>query len=193
MIPLWIKIVYTAFVAGTVVVYGFQYGPRNFLWFSDIGLLVTVPALWLESSMLASMMALGLLLPEAFWNVTFFLRLLTGKRLAGLTDYMFDPGKPLYLRSLSLFHVFLPVLLLWMVARLGYDPQALLVQTAFAWIVFPLSYLLTDRRENVNWVFGPGSEPQKTVPAPVYLVLLMAAFPLMIYLPTHVLLRVLFL
>jgi hypothetical protein len=192
MITLWIKIVYTAFVAGTVVVYAFQYGPRNFLWFSDIGLLVTVPALWLESSMLASMMALGLLLPEAFWNVTFFLRLLTGKRLAGLTDYMFDPGKPLYLRSLSLFHVVLPALLLWMVARLGYDPRALAAQTALAWIVLPLSYLLTDPRENVNGVFGPGSEPQKTVPAPVYLALLMAAFPLMIYLPTHVLLRMLF-
>jgi hypothetical protein len=191
MIPLWIKIVYTAIVVFTVVVYFFQYGPRNFLWFSDIGLLVTMPALWFESSMLASMMALGLLLPEAFWNATFFLRLLTGKRVAGLTDYMFDPGTPLYLRSLSLFHTFLPVLLLWIIARLEYDPRALVAQTALAWIVLPLSYLLTDPHENVNWVFGPG-EPQKKVPAPVYLALLMVAFPLMIYLPTHVLLRMLF-
>jgi len=192
MIPLWIKITYTAFVVSTVVVYAFWYGPRNFLWFSDIGLVVTVPALWLESSLLASMMALGLLLPEVFWNVTFFLRLLTGKRFAGLTDYMFDPRKPLYLRSLSLFHVFLPVLLLWMIARLGYDPWALAAQTALAWTVLPLSYGLTDPHENVNWVFGPGSEPQKKIPALLYLTLLMAAFPLLIYLPTHGLLRMLF-
>jgi hypothetical protein len=40
------------------------------------------------------MMALGLLLPDVFWNVTFFLRMLTGKRFAGLTDYMFDSENP---------------------------------------------------------------------------------------------------
>jgi len=192
MIPFWLKLAYTGFVVITVPVYAVKYGFRNFLWFSDIGLLVTVPALWFESSLLASMMALGLLLPEVFWNVSFFWRLVTGKRLAGLTDYMFDPGKPLYLRSLSLFHVFLPVLLLWMITRLGYAPQALAAQTALAWIVLPLTYWLTDPRKNINWVFGPGSGQQKRVPAPLYLALLMAAFPLMIYFPTHVLLEMLF-
>ena len=62
MIPLWLKLVYTGFVVVTVPVYAVKYGFRNFLWFSDIGLLLTVPALWLESSLLASMMAVGLLM-----------------------------------------------------------------------------------------------------------------------------------
>jgi hypothetical protein len=42
LIPLWLKIAYTLFVCILVQVYWRQYGPANFLWFSDIALLVTV-------------------------------------------------------------------------------------------------------------------------------------------------------
>jgi hypothetical protein len=192
MIPLWIKIAYTLFVALTVAVYSVKYRPGNFLWFSDIALLMTVPALWLESSLLAGMSAVGVVLPEVLWNVSYFGQLLTGRRVTGLTDYMFDPGKPLYLRALSLFHVFLPVLLLWMVATLGYAPAAWVAQTVLAWVVLPLAYFFTDPEDNVNWVFGPGAEPQKRIPPLAYLGFLMAGFPLLVYLPTHWLLQRLF-
>ena len=193
LIPLWIKLSYTAFVAVTVAVYTFKYPLWNFLWFSDIALIATVPALWVESSLLASMMLVGVLLPELAWNATFAGRLLTGKRLFGLSDYMFDPAKPLYVRAISLFHVFLPILLLWMVARLGYDSDALVGQTLLAWIVLPLTYRLADSKvENVNWVFGWTAQPQKSMPPLAYLGLVMIGFPLLIYLPTHLLLQRLF-
>jgi hypothetical protein len=192
MIPLWLKLGYTLFVAVIVAVYTVKYGLGNFLWASDIALFVTVPALWLESGLLASMMAVGVLLPEALWNASFFWQLLTGRHMSGLTDYMFDPKKPLYLRALSLFHVFLPPLLVWMIATLGYAPQAWLAQTALTWVVLPLSYWLTDPEENVNWVFGLGGRPQTRMPPLAYLGLLMAGSPVAIYLPTHLLLRALF-
>ena len=192
MIPIWIKVSYTLFVMLTVAVYTVKYGLGNFLWFSDIALLATVPALWFESSLIASMMAIGILLPELFWNVTYFGRLVTGRRLAGLTDYMFDAQKPLYLRALSLFHVFLPVLLLWMIDRLGYSKDAWIAQTILAWIVLPLTYLLTDPEKNINWVRGPGTTPQKRLPALVYLLLLMIGFSLFVYLPTHLMLLAFF-
>src|SRR5438876_11564943 len=54
-IPAWVKIAYTVFVAVLVPEYLRFYGPANFLWFCDIALLLTVPALWLESRFLASM------------------------------------------------------------------------------------------------------------------------------------------
>jgi hypothetical protein len=192
MIPLWLKLAYTAFVVILIPVYAKKWGWRNFLWFSDIALLLTAPALWLESRWLASMIAVGILLPELFWNISFFVRLIARKRLGTLTDYMFDAEKPLWLRALSLFHIFLPVLVLWMVARLGYVPLAWIVQTAVAWIVLPLSYLLSPSRENINWVYGPGSRPQKHMPPLVYLGLLMIAFPVAFYLPTHLVLNQLF-
>lgn len=190
LIPLWIKLSYTAFVVVTVSIYAFKYPLWNFLWFSDIALIATVPALWLEDSLLASMMLVGVLLPELLWNAAFSVRLATGKRLFGLTDYMFDPTKPLYLRAISLFHVFLPLLLLWMVAQLGYDPDALIGQTLLAWVVLPLSYRLADPKvENLNWVFGWTARPQTRIPPLAYLGLVMIGFPLLIYLPTHLLLQ----
>jgi hypothetical protein len=192
MIPLWIKISYTLFVILTVAVYSVKYGLGNFLWFSDIALLATMPALWFESSLIASMMTIGILLPEVFWNVTYFGRLLTNRRLAGLTDYMFDAQLPLYLRALSLFHVFLPVLLLWMITRLGYAKDAWLAQSILAVIVLPLTYLFTDPAKNINWVHGPGVKQQKFLHPLVYLFLLMIGFSLLVYLPTHLLLQAFF-
>ena len=192
MLPLWVKIAYTLVAAVTVAVYAVKYPPGNFLWFSDIALVLTVPALWLESSLLASMITVGVLLPDVFWIAGYFGRLLTGKRLAGLTDYMFDVQKPLYLRALSLFHVFLPVLLLWMISRLGYAPEALIGQTALAWVVLPLTYRFVAPDLNVNWVHGHGSEAGQWMPPLVRLGLLMIGYPVLLYLPTHLLLRELF-
>lgn len=192
MIPLWLKLAYTLFVAIIVAVYATKYSRSNFLWFSDIALLATVPALWFESPFLASMVAVGILLPEILWNLSYFGQLLTGKRISGLADYMFDTRRPLYLRALSLFHVILPPLLVWMVARLGYEPAAWIAQTALAWVVLPMCFWLTDPALNVNWVFGFGNKQQKLMSPLAYLGLLMVGFPVLIYLPTHLLLRSLF-
>jgi hypothetical protein len=191
-VPLWLKVAYTAMVAAIVRVYLVRYGPANFLWFSDLALLGTTLALWTESRLVASTLAVGVLLPELLWNVSFFARLLAGMRVSGLVDYMFDPAKPLYLRGLSLFHVVVPIVLVWLVRALGYDARALAAQTIVAWIVLPLVYALTDPADNINWVFGPGTSPQKTIPPPLYLGILMLFFPLCVYLPTHLVLRGMF-
>ncbi|MFC1536415.1 membrane-associated protein [Pseudomonadota bacterium] len=188
LIPLWLKTAYSAYVAITLPVYYRKYGPANFLWFSDIALITTVAALWMESSTLASMMIIAILIPEFIWNIGFFSGLITGKPIWGLANYMFDKEKPLYLRSLSLFHIFLPPMLLWMIYRIGYDENALLLQSAVALVVLPICHLFTSREDNINWVFGVGTAAQqKTLPVP-HLLLMMVAFPLLIYLPTHLLL-----
>jgi hypothetical protein len=188
LIPPWIKILYTLFLCVLVPVYWIHWGPRNFLWFSDIALLVTAVALWLESALLASMMTLAIALPELAWNADFFGRLVTGRHLLGLSGYMSDARKPLFLRALSLFHVVLPILLLWTVHRLGYDPRALAFQTVAALVVLPVTYALTDPADNVNWVYGPGSKPQTWTSPRAYLALVMLFFPVVIYLPTHLVL-----
>lgn len=188
MIPISLKIAYTLFVCLLVPIYWRQYGLVNFLWFSDIALLVLVPALWLESPLLISMMALAVVLPELAWNVDYFFRLATGVSLIGLTSYMFDATIPPFIRGLSLFHVALPVILIWMLSLLGYDGRALLWQTLVAAAVLPLSYFLSNPRENVNWVYGLGEKPQTKVPAPLFVLFLMLLFPVGVYLPTHLLL-----
>lgn len=192
LVPLWLKIGYSVLVAIILPIYYRRYGPGNFLWFSDIALILLVPAVWLESSLLASMMAISVLLPELVWVASYISGLLTGRAATGLAGYMFDQRLPLYLRNLSLFHLILPPLLIWLVYRLGYDSNALPAQACLAWLVLPLSYRFTSREENVNWVHGLAGRAQSKIPPFTYLLLLMVAFPLLIYLPTHLLLLRLF-
>jgi hypothetical protein len=188
MIPVWLKLADTAFVAVLVVIYARTWGWANFLWFSDIALILSVPALWLESPLLASMMALAVLLPDGLWIVSYFSQLLTGKRVIGLADYMFDATKPRGLRALSLFHLWLPILLLWTVTKVGYAHEALIGMTLLCWVVLLICFFFTDPNENINWAFGFGGRRQSRRSARLQLLLTMAAFPLVVYLPTHALL-----
>jgi len=186
--PLWIKITLTLFVFLLVPIYWRAYGVSNFLWFSDIALFGTCLAVWLENRLLSSMMALGALIPEAVWSLNFF----AGGVLFGGIEYLFDPATPGYFLVLTLFHVAVPLILLWMLSRLGYDRRALLWQSILAWVLLPLTYLVTNPAENINWVFGFGLEPQTLLSPLVYLALWMIIVPAGIFLPTHFLLLRLF-
>ena len=191
-IDLWIKIAYSGMLAVILPVYAVSWGWRNFLWFSDIALIVTGIALWLESSLLASMMAVAVLLPEAVWNVSYFARLLFGVRATDLAGYMFDARKSRFLRGLSLFHVVLPIVLLWMLHLLGYDPRALVATTLLAWVVLPVTYAVTSPHdENINWVRATNERQRRIAPL-AWLALMMFVFPVALYVPTHLLLRALF-
>jgi len=187
-IPLVVKVLHTLFVLVLIPAYWAHYGPGNFLWFSDVALFLSVVAIWTESSLLVSMQAVGVLALETFWIVDVLARLIAGVQITGLSDYMFKQKNPLSIRALSLFHLWLPLLLLWMVHRFGYDRRALLAQTLLAWIVIPLTYLLTDPSKNINWVHGIGSQPQTWLPSWMWLTVLMIAFPVCVYWPTHLLL-----
>src|SRR5262245_54928459 len=103
LIPLWIKLVYSAFMAVLIPVYWYHYGPTNFLYFCDIAALATLIAIWIESPVILSGALVGIFLPQMLWVFDFFCEL-SGHEFTGLTSYMFDAGKPFYLRFLSFFH-----------------------------------------------------------------------------------------
>jgi len=190
-ITLAFALLFTAMTAVIVPIYYKQHGPANFLWFSDIALVGMTIALWLESPLIASMMAVGVLLPEAVWVASFLGGLLFNRSVSSLAGYMFDPTLPRYLRALSLFHLALPPAMLWMLYRYGYDERALPAQTALAWLVLPATFLLAPPEKNVNWVRGFGHPPKSPVPPRLHLLLMMIGYPLVVYLPTHWLLRAL--
>jgi hypothetical protein len=189
-IPRRVKIVYTLFMLFFVPAYWQHYGPANFLWGSDIALFLLLVAILLETSLPASMMALAVMVPELIWTADFLARLLFDFDPAFFrgTTYMFDPDIPLLIRGLSLYHLLLPPLLLWLLLRLGYDRRALVAQTLLCWIVFPLSYLVSSHEANINFVHGFGGEPQQWMPPELFVLFLMLAFPLLLYLPMHLLL-----
>jgi len=186
------KIAYTAFVLLVAVIWWRHYSWRNFLWFSDIAFIGAVPALWLESSALASVLAVAVLLPEILWNVDFVARLLTRRRVTGLTDYMFEPERSKLLRGLSLFHVPLPLVLLWMVREYGYDARVGLVgAVVLAAVVLPWSRAVSTPERNINWTYGLGARRSVASPA-AYVTLLFCAFVVLVFLPTHALLQQLY-
>jgi len=191
-IALSLKLTYSIFVAWVIPIYWKQYGPANYLWFSDVALILLVPALWLESKLFFSALAVSVVLLELLWNVDFFVRLLTRSQLVGLSDYMFDSTISRSIRALSLFHVLLPAILIWYVYRLGYDSRAFVVQTFSAWVVLLLSFFLTKPKDNINWVYGFGKKPQTRVPKVIHLLLLMLGLPALVYLPSHLVLKRLF-
>ncbi len=190
LLPRRIKVLYTLFLLILVPVYLEQYGVANFLWGSDIALFLLLVAILFETSLPASMMALAVLVPELIWTVDFLARLLFDfdPALFRGTAYMFDPGRPLLVRGLSLYHALLPVILLWLLFRLGYDRRAFIAQTLLCWVVFPVSYLVSTPEANINFVHGLGGQPQQWMSPELFVLCLMMAIPLLLYLPMHLLL-----
>jgi hypothetical protein len=197
VIPLWLKLGYTAFMAVLVPVYWHHYGPTNFLYFCDVALFLTLAAVWLESPLLASMPAVGILAPQALWVLDFGVGL-AGGSLTGMTDYMFEAQRPLYLRGLSLFHGWLPFLLVYLVWRLGYDRRAFAAWTGLAWGLLLVCYFFMPPPAatesitpvNINYVYGMSDKaPQAWMPQLAWLGMLFVALPLALYWPVHALLK----
>ena len=70
-LPLALKLGFTAFMAVLVPFYWITYGPTNFLYFCDVAMFFTLAAIWTESPLLASLPAVGLIVPQLVWCVDF--------------------------------------------------------------------------------------------------------------------------
>ena len=183
-IPLWLKIAWTIWLLVWAPLYWHQYGAQNFLFFCDIGNIVIGVGLWLESSLIFSCAACGLLLFQTLYTLDLVGALILGSHFIGGTEYMFDPGLPLAIRLLSLFHVVTPPILLYAIWRLGYDARGWKLQTAMTWIVVPVNYFWRPEKD-VNWARGLFFREQHVIPGWTYLLAYLTLVPLIVYFPTH--------
>ncbi len=174
---MYITVLLTIFTLILIPIYYKEYGLENFLWFSDIGLFLTVIALWLHSSLIMSIATVSLLLPELLWNIDFFVELTTRYKFFGLAGYMFDAQYSLFLRILSLFHVVLPVIWIWGLIAWGYNPYALFWAILMCWVVLLATYLFTDPKENINWVFMPEKNKWQHLTTRTWFGILIILFP----------------
>ena len=104
-IPLALKVIYLVWVLLWLPFYWSHYGPQNQLWMCDVAGIVLLFGLWLESPLLLSSQAVGVLIVQIVWSADFVGALLCGIHPVGGTEYMFDTSLPLLLRSMSLFHI----------------------------------------------------------------------------------------
>jgi hypothetical protein len=196
-LPLWLKLAYTAFMAVLLPVYWANYGPTNFLYFCDVALLITLVGIWIESPLLISMCAVGILASQALWVVDFLSNLI-GWPLTGMTDYMFAADHSLFLRSLSLFHGWLPFLLVYLVWRLGYDRRGFPAWTVLAWLLVLICFFFMPPPRpdpgltpvNINYVWGMSDTVAQTwMPPAAWVAGLIVLLPVLLYAPVHFLLR----
>ncbi len=192
-VPLWLKLAYSAFMAILIPVYWYQYGPTNFLYFCDVALLLTLVGIWIESSLLASMCAIGIMALQALWLAD-FLSHLVGWSLTGVTDYMFQADHSLFLRGLSLFHGWLPFVLVFLVWTLGYDRRAFPIWTGLVWalILFCFFFMPPPRPDpgltpvNINGVWGlSDNAPQTWLSPGLWVAGLMGVLPALLFAPVH--------
>jgi len=199
-IPMAMKLLYTAFMVVLVPVYWRSYGPTNFLYFCDVALFFALAAVWTEKPLLAAMPAVGIVLPQMLWCAD-FIGSAFGLPITGMTNYMFDEKLSLFKRGLSLFHFWLPFFLLYLVWKLGYDRRAFKAWTLLAWALLIICYFISPAPPsddpnlpvNINYVFGwNDSSPQTLMARPLWLLTLIVALPLLLFLPTHLALQRLF-
>ena len=197
-VPLWLKLSFTAFMAILIPVYWWCYGPTNFLYFCDVALMMILIGIWRESSLLISMAGVGIIAPQIIWVADFCVELFGGQ-LTGMTAYMFNSERSLFLRGLSFFHGWLPFLLVYLILRVGYDRRAFLRYAGLAWGLVVLCYVAfpgprpdaasISTPVNINYVHGMSDTEAQSMMSPLaWLGTLMGGLLLVFYLPTHVVL-----
>jgi hypothetical protein len=207
-----LKIAITIFTLVLIPVYVYAYGVQNFLWFCDLALLMTVFALWTRNRLLLSMQAVSITVVQTLWIADYLSHYVVGYCPLGIAAYTFGTPSKL-LHFLTLFHAWLPLLLIWAVRRVGYDRRAWLYQTLLCWVVLTTCVFFTKQTptdpDGVNWVFRAWTDTlilplSHIVPIlkPVYdwsigltpdgrltfhVIGMMVAFSLCLYLPAHLL------
>lgn len=186
-LPLWLKVGYTLWLTIWLPAYVITHAPVEFLWFCHIGNVILLFGLWCEESLLISWQAVSLLLLQSIWTVDFFGRMIIGSHLFGATNYMFRDDFPLHQWLLSAYHIPFPFLLGYVLWKVGYDRRSFWVQVSASCLILFCSFVL-DLREpkwNINWVYGLFAKRQSWANDYAYLLLCMFAYPVVIYLPSH--------
>src|SRR5712672_2289534 len=87
-IPLWLKLAWTAWMLVWAPLYWTHYGPQNFHYFCDLGNLLITLGLWLESRLILSWQAVGLLVFQTLYAVDLIAAWAFRIHPIGGTEYM---------------------------------------------------------------------------------------------------------
>lgn len=205
-LPRWLRVGYAAWFVVWLVAYWAYFGWQFVLWFCCLANVYALVGCVTQRPLWFSLAALASLEIQLVYALDLAMLLGFGESPTGATAYMLDEARPLLLRALSLFHVWMPGLLLYAIYTLGYEPRALWIQTLVALCVLPACYLLFDpsldtndatmprvlgrpfdRDFNLNWVHAFYDRPEPSVGAR-RLWMMLIGYPLLVHWPTHLLL-----
>lgn len=168
-------------------VYAVYWGWRNFLALCDVGVALACLGIWRASPLLLSSQALPSILFGLLWSTDLGGRLVAGKHVFGGTEYMLDRTIPVPVRALSLFHLALPLVILRLLTRTGYDRRAFWLQSGVTLGVLAASRLV-GADKNLNYAFEEPLLHRRFTPPALHVGLVWLFISGVIYLPTHVVL-----
>jgi hypothetical protein len=189
--PIWLRCAAVFWLTIWIPAYWYTWGAANFLHLCDIAVLVTCAGLLTNSALLISSQAVGSLLVDLAWTLDAGWHLARGRGLLGGADYLFDANYPLWVRMLTLFHVGMPVLLLWALRRTGYNRRGWPLQSAIALLAF-VAARFTLPAENINYAFTDPFIHRAWGPPAAHVLISWLFMTLVVYLPTHLVLRGIF-
>ncbi|HXX20479.1 MAG TPA: hypothetical protein VEJ46_13830 [Candidatus Acidoferrum sp.] len=181
----WISVAWFALWFPT---YWRTWGGANFVHMCDVAVILTCIGMWTNSALLISSQAVGALIVDAAWALDAFWILVVHHPLIGGNEYLLDDHYAVWIRLLTLFHLVMPGLLLWGVYRFGYDRRGWLLQCAIALPVF-IAARFTPPTKNIDFAFADPFFRRAWGPAPTHVLVIWLFMVLVVYLPTHLLLR----
>lgn len=205
-LPRWLRAGYALWFIPWAGVYWAYFGWQFVLWFCCLASVYVLLGCLTQRPLWFSLAALAALAMQLIYTADFLALWILGRSPTGATAYMLDAARPLSLRALSLFHVWMPALLLYAIHKLGYDRRALWIQTLVALCLLPVCYLLFDpsvdtndavmplvrglpfdRDFNLNWVHAFYDRPEPGIGARRLWAMLIG-YPALVHWPTHLLL-----
>jgi len=187
-IPVWLRWTALVWLAFWLPVYWRTWGPANFLHLCDIAVILTCIGLWFNSTLLISSQAVASLLANTAWLIDAGSGLLLPHPLIPGTESLSDPHYPLWIRLLSLYHLAMVPLVLWAVARMGYDRRGWVLQSAIALPAF-VAARFTSPADNINFAFSAPFFHRQIGPVPVHVAASWLFMVVVAYLPTHAVLK----
>lgn len=187
-IPDWVRWLALLWLVAWFPAYWHAWGAGNFLHLCDVAVILTCIGLWSGNALLLASQAVSSVVIDGLWTLDVAAWLLFRRHLIGGTEYLFDGTMPLWIRLLSLFHVVMPIILLWSLSRLGYDRRGFALQAAIALPVVIASRFVAPT-QNLNFAQTAPFFHRQLGPAPVHLAITYLAVVLGVYWPTHLVLR----
>lgn len=189
-IPNWLRWIALLWLIFWFAAYWRAWGPANFLHLCDVAVILTCIGLWDSNALLLSSQAVSSVVIDVLWSLDVAVRILLGRHFIGGTEYLFDATYPLWVRMLSLFHLVLPVILIWSLSRLSYDRRGWKLQAVIALPIVIASRFVTPK-DNLNFAVTDPFFHRSLGPAPLHLAITYLAL-LVIYLATHFLFTLLY-
>lgn len=189
--PIWMRCVAFAWFALWFPMYWHTWGAANFIHLCDVAVILTCIGMWASSGLLISSQAVGALIVDIVWAIDAASRIFLRHALFPGNEYLTDPHYPLWIRSLTVFHVVMPLLLIWGVYLMGYHRRGWALQSAIALPVFILARF-TKPLTNIDFAFSDPFFHRAWGPAPAHIVVTWLFMVLIVYLPTHLVLKRLF-